>query len=389
MVNKMSVGVINKFELFEVPPRWLFLKLTSESGLSGWGEPVVEGRSHTVLAAVEELAELVVGRSPFDIEDIWQTLYRGGFYRGGPVLMSAISGIDQALWDLKGKALGVPVYELLGGAVRRTMKVYSWIGGDEPDNVAEAALERKNAGFEAVKMNGSGRMEWIAVPSAMDECVARVAAVREAVGPDFGIGVDFHGRIHKAVARVLVRELEVFKPLFIEEPVLPENSDALRQIRNHTTIPIATGERMFSRWDFKPLLEEGTVDILQPDLSHAGGISEVRRIAAMAECYDVALAPHCPLGPISFASALQVDFSSINAHIQESSLGIHYNEGADLLDYLVNPDVLTPRQGVIDLPTGPGLGIEVDENRVREMSRQGHRWRNPVWRNPDGSVAEW
>ena len=389
MVDKRSVGVIRNLELFEVPPRWLFLKATTDSGLTGWGEPVVEGRSHTVLAAVEDLSDLVTGRSPFDIEDIWQTLYRGGFYRGGPVLMSAISGIDQALWDLKGKALGVPVYELLGGAVRQTMKVYSWIGGDEPSNVADAALERKRAGFGAVKMNGSGRMEWIAVPKAVDECVARVAAVREAVGPDFGIGVDFHGRIHKAVARVLVRELEPFKPLFIEEPVLPENGDALQHIRAHTAIPIATGERLYSRWDFKPLLESGTVDIVQPDLSHAGGISEVRRIASMAECYDVALAPHCPLGPISFAAALQVDFCSINAHIQETSLGIHYNEGADLLDYVCRPAALTPVNGLIERPTGPGLGIEVDEDRVRKMSRLGHRWRNPIWRNADGSVAEW
>lgn len=382
-------GKIRSLELFLVPPRWLFLKATTDSGLSGWGEPVIEGRARTVKAAVEEMAEYVVGRSPFDIEDIWQTLYRGGFYRGGPILMSALAGIDQALWDLKGKALGVPVYELLGGAVRERMRVYPWVGGDEPSQVVEATLERKEAGYTAVKMNAVARLEWIDSPRVVEDCVRRLAAVREAVGPDFGIGVDLHGRAHKAMARVLAREMEPFSPLFVEEPVLPENNEALLDLRRHTTIPIATGERMFSRWDFKPLLAGGAVDIVQPDVSHAGGISEVRRIAAMAEAHDVALAPHCPLGPIALAAALQVDFCSINALIQESSLGIHYNEGADLLDYLRDPSVLTPVNGSIERPAGSGLGIELDEDRVREAAETGHDWKSPVWRNPDGSMAEW
>jgi galactonate dehydratase len=380
---------IREIELFKVAPRWLFLKITTESGLVGWGEPVVEGKADTVKAAVEEMSEYIIGKDARHIEDIWQVLYRGGFYRGGPVLMSAISGIDQALWDIKGKALGVPVYELLGGAVRDKMKIYGWIGGDKPSDAAEQALQKIEQGFAAVKMNACAEMEWIDTPNKIRDAVACIAAVREAIGFDIGLGIDFHGRVHKGMAKDLMKELDSLKPMFIEEPVLSENKEAFIQLAQYTTAPIATGERLFSRWDFKPLLEGGAIDIVQPDLSHAGGISEVKRIAAMAEAYDVALAPHCPLGPISFAAALQIDFNCINAFIQETSLGIHYNQGADLLDYIENPEVFALKDGYIKRPTLPGLGIVVNEKKVREMAKAGHNWRNPVWRNTDGSVTEW
>jgi galactonate dehydratase len=380
---------IKEIELFKVAPRWLFLKMTTESGLVGWGEPVVEGKADTVKAAVLEMSEYIIGKDARHIEDIWQVLYRGGFYRGGPVLMSAISGIDQALWDIKGKALGVPVYELLGGAVRDKMKIYGWIGGDKPADAAEQALQKIEQGFAAVKMNACAEMEWIDTPNKIRNAVATIAAVREAIGFEVGLGIDFHGRVHKGMAKDLMKELDPLKPMFIEEPVLSENKEALIQLAQYTTAPIATGERMFSRWDFKPLFESGAIDIVQPDLSHAGGISEVKRIAAMAEAYDVALAPHCPLGPISFAAALQIDFNCINAFIQETSLGIHYNQGADLLDYIENPEVFALKDGYINRPSLPGLGIIVNEKKVREMSKAGHNWRNPVWRNTDGSVTEW
>ncbi|WP_419670123.1 galactonate dehydratase [Alicyclobacillus macrosporangiidus] len=379
---------VARMELFLVPPRWLFLKLTTDDGLVGWGEPVVEGRAATVAAAVRELEEYVIGRDPNDIEDIWQVLYRGGFYRGGPVLMSAIAGIDQALWDIKGKRYGLPVYEFLGGRVRQRVRVYAWIGGDRPQDVGQAALEKKQAGFTAIKMNASEEMHYIDSHAKVEAIVARVAAVREACGKDFGIAVDFHGRLHKAMAKVVAKELEPFHLMFIEEPVLPENHEALREIARHTTVPIATGERMFSRWDFKRVFEQGGVDIIQPDLSHAGGISEVRKIGAMAEAYDVAVAPHCPLGPIALAASLQVDASLPNVFIQEQSLGIHYNETSDLLDYLVDRAVFAYRDGYADIPTGPGLGIAIDEEKVRAVAGD-HRWRNPVWRNEDGTVAEW
>lgn len=380
---------IKKIELFKVPPRWLFLKITTDNGTTGWGEPVVEGRADTVKAAVEEMASYLIGKDARHIEDIWQTLYRGGFYRGGPVLMSAIAGIDQALWDIKGKALGVPVFELLGGAVRNKMKIYGWIGGDKPSQVVEEARKRMDDGFLAVKMNACSEMEWIDTPKKIEEAVAVIASVREAIGYDKGLGIDFHGRVHKGMAKIFMRELDFLKPMFIEEPVLSENLEAFSNLAQYTSAPIATGERLFSRWDFKRLFEQGAVDIIQPDVSHAGGITEVKKIAAMAEAYDVALAPHCPLGPVSFAAALHVDFSCINAFIQESSIGIHYNEGTDLLDYLSNPEIFTIKDGSIVRPVLPGLGVEINEEKVRAMSETGHDWKNPIWRNPDGSITEW
>lgn len=380
---------IQRIETFKVEPRWLFLRMETDNGLVGWGEPIVEGRANTVQAAVKEMSEYLMGKDPLRIEDHWQVLYRGGFYRGGPVLTSALSGIEQALWDIKGRFYNAPVYELLGGRARDRMQVYNWIGGDRPHDVARAAEQQIEAGFRAVKMNATEETHYIDSFEKVQEVVDRVAAVREVGGPGLAIGIDFHGRVTKTMAKILARELEPLHPMFIEEPVLPQNNEALRDIANLTSIPIATGERMYTRWDFKHLLSEGYVDIIQPDVSHAGGILEVRKIAAMAEAYDVALAPHCPLGPIALAACLQVDACSPNAVIQEQSLGIHYNEGSDLLDYLKDPRVFRYSDGYLELPEGPGLGIEVDEEKVRAAAREGHSWRNPVWRRHDGTVAEW
>ncbi|WP_452094286.1 galactonate dehydratase [Deinococcus metalli] len=345
---------ITRLETFVVPPRWLFLKIETDEGVSGWGEPVVEGRAHTVQAAVQELSDLLIGQDPARIEDLWQVMHRGGFYRGGAVFMSAIAGIDQALWDIKGQVYGAPAYQLLGGPVRDRMRVYSWIGGDRPDDVARAARAALAAGFTAVKMNATEELSYLDVPSKIDAVLARVQAVRDATTPDFGVAVDFHGRVHLPMARVLARELDAMRLLFIEEPVLSENVEALREVRRVTTTPIALGERLYSRWEFKTVLQEGLADILQPDLSHAGGLTECRKIAAMAEAYDVAIAPHCPLGPIALAACLQLDAVAHNAAIQEQSLGIHYNEGSDLLDYLSDPAVFAYSGGFVPIPQGRG-----------------------------------
>ncbi|UJF32920.1 galactonate dehydratase [Paenibacillus hexagrammi] len=380
---------ITKLELFKVPPRWLFLKVETDEGISGWGEPVVEGKADTVAAAVREMSEHIIGTDPMRIEDLFQVLYRGGFYRGGPILSSAISGIEQALWDIKGKFYGAPVYDLLGGACRDRTRVYSWIGGDRPSDVGQAAKQQVAAGFTAVKMNATEEMHYIDSIGKVEAAIERIAAVREAVGKEVGIGIDFHGRVHKSMAKILAKELEPYRPMFIEEPVLPENNEALKEIARYTSCPIATGERMYTRWGFKELLAEGIVDIIQPDLSHAGGILETRKIAAMAEAYDIAVAPHCPLGPIALASCLQLDTCSPNAFIQEQSLGIHYNQGSDLLDYLVDPSVFQYEDGFVRNLTAPGLGIEVNEAKVREMAAIGHNWKNPIWRQADGTVAEW
>ena len=379
---------ITRLTTFAVPPRWLFLKMETDEGITGWGEPVVEGRAATVATCVEELSDYLLGRDPSNIEDLWQVMYRGGFYRGGPILMSAIAGIDQALWDIKGKSCGMSVAQLMGGLVRDRIQVYSWIGGDRPADTAAAALAAAERGFTAIKMNGTEELQmvdtWARVQAALD----RVAAVRDAV-PDLGIAVDFHGRVHKPMAKVLLKELEPYRLMFIEEPVLSENADTLLGPMIKTSTPIALGERLFSRWDFKSLLASGAVDIIQPDPSHSGGISETRKITTMAEAYDVAVALHCPLGPIALATCLQIDACTYNAFIQEQSLGIHYNVDNDLLDYLTDPSVFTYADGFVTIPSSPGLGIEVNEDYVKDRARQSHRWRNPIWRHQDGSLAEW
>lgn len=379
---------IKEMELFKVQPRWLFLKITTDEGISGWGEPVVEGRAETVKVAIEELSVYLLGKDPLNIEDLWQLMYRGGFYRNGPILMSAIAGIDQALWDIKGKYYNAPIYELLGGKARDRIQVYSWIGGDRPQNVGEEAKDRYNKGFKAIKMNASEEMHYIDNNKKVEEVIERVSAIRDIAGKDIGIAVDFHGRIHKAMTKVLFKELEPFNLMFIEEPVLSENMEALKYI-DTWGIPVSLGERLYTRWDFKHVFMNGFVDIIQPDLSHAGGISEVKKIAVMAEAFDVAVAPHCPLGPISLASAIQVDACTPNVFIQEQSLGIHYNQGSDLLDYLLDKEVFVYNDGFVVIPEGPGLGIKVDEEKVRAMAKQGHNWKNPIWRNEDGTIAEW
>ncbi len=380
---------ITNLTLYTVQPRWLFLKIDTDEGITGWGEPVIEGHAHTVKAAVEDLKDYLIGSDPMNIEDLWQVMYRAAFYRGGPIMMSAIAGVDQALWDIKGKYFNTPVYNLLGGKCRDKLKVYSWIGGDRPNDIASAAKEKYDQGYRAVKMNGTEEMHYIDSFDKIEAVCNRVAAIRDALGMKMDIAVDFHGRVHKSMAKVLAKELDQYKLMFIEEPVLPQNNEALREISKYTATPIAIGERMFSRWDFKTAFEQGYIDIIQPDLSHAGGISECKKISAMAEAYDIAVAPHCPLGPIALASCVQLDSCTPNVFIQEQSLGIHYNQGSDLLDYLVNKDIYDYKDGFIDIPTKPGLGVVINEEFVIEMDKKSHNWKNPVWRNYDGTVAEW
>ena len=376
---------IRQIETFYVPPRWLFVRVEADDGAVGWGEASLEGYAEAVDGVFATLRDRLIGTDPRRIEDIWQVGYRGGFYRGGPVLMSALAGLDQALWDLKGKHYNLPVWEMMGGQVRDKVRAYAWIGGDRPGDIAAAAKTRREQGFTAVKMNATTELDYLAAPH-FDEVIDRV---RAAQGEGLDVAVDFHGRVHRPMAKQLAKALEPLGLLFIEEPLLSENPEALAQIGELVSTPIAVGERLYSRWDFKPFLQSGVVDIIQPDLSHAGGLSECRKIAAMAECYDIAVAPHCPLGPLALAACLQLAGCTPNVILQEMSLGIHYNDTHDLLHFCSNPEVLTPADGHLAIPSGPGMGVHIDEEKVREADAQRHKWRNPLWRHADGSVAEW
>jgi galactonate dehydratase len=365
---------ITRLETFLVKPRWLFLKVHTNAGIVGLGEPITEGRAKTCAEAVKEIEPYLVGKDPRAVAHHWQAIYRHAFYRGGPILTSALSGIDMALWDIKGKALGVPVYELLGGPTRNRVRVYAHA------RTPEDMRAKKAQGFTAFKTGPAKRRpsRYVETPAEVRYAAEKFAELRQAMGEDIDIGIDFHGAISPATAKLLIRALEPYNPMFIEEPCQAQNHDVMADIARGTHLPIATGERVFTKWGFREVLEKRAATILQPDLCHAGGITEVRLIAGMAEAYYASIAPHNPLGPISLAAGVQLAASIPNFLCQEQvSLG----EG-----YLKKP--FTVREGYLELPTGPGLGIELDENAMAD--KIGHDWRNQEsYDADDGSVVDW
>lgn len=380
---------VTSYELFGLPPRWLFLKLDTDSGICGWGEPIVEGHLKTTRAAVEEILDnYLLGKDPMEIERHWQAMYRGRHFRGGPILMSAIAGIDQALWDIKGKTYQAPVYELLGGRSRDQISAYQWIGGETPDEVAASAAAAVDAGYQTLKLSVT-QFDRIDTPASINRASERVAAVRDQVGDGINIGIDFRGRVSKPMVGRLAEELETYDPMFYEEPVLPENTNNLAEIAAQTTVPLAIGQRLYSRWDFAPLIEDGAIDILQPSPSHAGGISEVKKIASNAETADIMISLNCPLGPISFAACLQLDMSIPNAIVQAQNLDIDTPNETDLLRYLDDPTIFNFDNGNVSVPDGPGLGVSMDEGEIRMQSQSEINWQNPIWHHDDGSIAEW
>jgi galactonate dehydratase len=381
---------ITRLELIHVKPRWLFLKLYTDEGLIGLGEPVVEGRARTVETAVRELESCLIGQNPLRIEHLWQMMYRGTFYRGGPVLVSAISGIEQALWDIKGQYYGLPVHEMIGGACRDKIRMYGHIkrvaiaGGNSVEDMVASALDRKSAGYTAIKYSIIPPIRPLDTQAKLEEAVARFAAVREAIGPEMDLAIDFHGRVSPAMAIRLARALEPYYPLFIEEPCLPENVDTMVRIAQSTSIPIAAGERLFTRWNYREFLEKQAIAVVQPDLCHTGGIFEARKIAAMAEVYYATVAPHNPLGPISLAACLQLDACIPNFLVQEHPA---MTEGEDLgVGYIKNPFVV--KNGYISVPRGPGLGITLDEDALQDKIFDGS-WDTHRLTHDDGSVADW
>jgi galactonate dehydratase len=365
---------ITRLETFLVKPRWLFLKVHTNAGIVGLGEPILEGRALTCAQAVKEIEPYLVGKDPRQVVHHWHAIYRHAFYRGGPILTSALSGIDIALWDIKGKALGVPIHELLGGPTRRRVRVYSH--ARSPAQL-KAGLAR---GFTAFKTNVAKRRpsRYLETPAEVHYAAERFAELRQAAGDGADIAIDFHGAISPALAKVLIKALEPHQPMFIEEPCQAQNHDVMAEIARGTHLPIATGERVFTKWGFREVLEKRAATILQPDLCHAGGITEVRLIAGMAEAYYAAVAPHNPLGPISLAAGVQLAASIPNFLCQEQ---VTLGEG-----YLSRPFVL--RDGYLDLPTGPGLGIELDEQAL--AGKIGHEWRNPEsYDADDGAALDW
>ncbi|MEZ5043607.1 MAG: galactonate dehydratase [Saprospiraceae bacterium] len=365
---------ITKLETFKVKPRFLFLKIHTDEGIIGLGEPITEGRADTCAAGVQEIAPYLVGKDPRHVMHHWQAIYRHTFYRGGPILTSVLSGIEQALWDIKGKALGVPIFELLGGPTRQRIRVYAHA------RTPEAIKDAKKAGYTAFKTGvlNSRESGIVASPAFIDQATQAFAELREAVGKDADIGIDFHGAISPQNAALLIKALEPYQPYFIEEPINCQNVDVMAQLARETHIPIATGERIFTKWGFREILEKGAASILQPDLCHAGGIFEGRLIAGMAEAYYAAIAPHNPLGPISLAAGLQLAASIPNFLCQEQ---VTLGEG-----YLKEP--FKVEDGHIPLPTKPGLGIELDEEALAD--KLGHEWRNPeTYLKSDGSVVDW
>ncbi|MGO2084031.1 galactonate dehydratase [Vagococcus sp.] len=380
---------ITGIKVYKVKPRWIFVKVSTDEGIDGWGEMISGTKTETVVAGAYEIGNrFLLGQNPFEIERLFQEMHRS-FFRGGPINGTIVSGLEMALWDIKGKALGVPIYELLGGAAREKIKVYSWIGGDRPNEVVEQAQDRFDRGFTAIKMNATEELHYIDSYEKVEEVVERVASIREKFGNKLDIAVDFHGRVHKPMAKVLAKALEPYHPMFLEEVVLPENEEYFKEIANSVAVPLATGERLYTRWQFKNIFKQGAIDVIQPDVALCGGILETRKIAAMAEAYDIAVAPHAPYGPIALAATLQVDACTPNVFIQEQSLGIHYNKGFDLLDFVKNKEIFQYKDGYVDLPSKPGLGLEMDEDRVKEISQEGLIWTNPSWKHYDGTIAEW
>jgi len=337
---------------------WILVKMLTDEGIHGWGEITLEGKEHAVIAAVGDLARYLVGKDPARIEQHWHEMYRGAFWVGGPVLNSAISGVDHAMWDIKGKALGVPVYELLGGKCRDRIRAYAngWFRrGMSAEATAARAVEVAAMGYTAIKWDPFEQAGLFIDAETADAAVANVRAVRNAVGPNVDLCIEVHGRLSPANAIRIGKRLEEFNPFFYEEPVPPENLDALALVARAVHIPIATGERLFTKWGFKDLFEKQAAAVIQPDICHAGGILELKKIAAMAETYYIGFAPHNPNGPICTAASIQVDACTPNFLIQEFVIS------DEPLRSQLQQEPIRVIDGYFEIPDRPGLGVEINE----------------------------
>jgi len=336
---------------------FVFIKVeTDQPGLVGWGEASLEGKPRAVVGCVQDMEPMILGEDPRQVERCWQILYRSGFWRQGVIGLTVISGIDQALWDIKGKELGRPVHELLGGPVRDRVRVYTHFGGETPDETVASAVAKVESGWTAIKTVPVPATKAVDSPKLVHEAANTLRLVREAVGDDIDILLDCHGRLSPQMAIRYGKAFEPYEPFCMEEPSQAENPAAMAQIAAALSIPIATGERLFTRWGFREILERNAASLLQPDTCHAGGISEVLKIGRMAETYYAGLAPHNPYGPVSTAACVQVDLVAQNFIIQEM---IDPAAAPEAMSFVKEPLVL--RDGYIERPIKPGLGVEVDE----------------------------
>lgn len=371
---------ITKFETIPVQGRSLILRMFTDQGIIGYGEPMNYEHWRVVAQAIDDMAEYLVGKDPLQIENHWQAMYRSSYSRSMPVLVGALSGIEMAMWDVFGKVTDMPVWKLLGGSVRQRVRVYTGIGGNTPEQCVESAEKAVEAGFSAVKMGISTQpVRFVDTPKSIDMMVARVVAVREAIGNQVDIAVDFHRRLSPTMAAILIKELEPLRLLFVEEPCHPENNQPLLKLSESTTIPIATGERHLTRWGFRKLVEKEMCAVLQPDIRHCGGLLELKKIAAMAEIHNIAIAPHNAAGPIGVSASIHVMATVPNLLICEG--GHQLGEGL-----FKTPMVF--KDGFIELPTAPGLGVDMIDEAVEAIRDETFRLRGMFWHQDDGSFAD-
>ena len=391
---------IDRIETVQVPPRWGLLRVIADGGLEGYGDYSVEGQLSSTEALVHELSEHFIGHDARDLKRLVRGCYDQNFYHGGPHYMSALGGVEMALWDILGKSLNQPVHRMLGGKVRDRVKVYRWAGGNNnaPGAAAEEAAKVVSEGARALKMNASPPLAAVDTYGGIRIAVERARAVRDAVGPDIDIAFDFHGRCNVPMARRLAKELEFANPLFYEEPVRPEYNRWLPEIAGMTHVPIATGERMHTVAEFAALVAAKGVHILQPDVVHIGGIMNTAEVASLAEANGIAFAPHCPLSPVMFMASMQVVAQSRAGWILEWSKGIHYNSfGArgsvdPWMRYIAETDwplFDTDDTGHLAVTERPGLGVLIDWREVQKGAEEGTKWRDQLMELPDGTKANW
>lgn len=369
----MKVTDIKAFTVDCFRTNWVFVKVYTDEGITGVGEGTLEYKEKAFLGALEHIKEYLTGQNPLDIERHWHCIYRDAYWRGGPVLMSALSAVEMALWDILGKHLNVPVWQLLGGKVNDKVRIYvnGWFAGaKKPEEFAEKARIAVKRGVTAMKWDPFGK-SYLQISNAdLDQALRCVAAVREAVGNQVDLLIEGHGRFDVPTGIKIAKELEPFKPMFFEEPVPPDNLEALQAVREKSPVAISAGERLYSRWDYRKLFDLRAADYIQPDISHAGGIMELKKIAAEAESRYIPFAPHNPSGPVANAATLQLAATCPNFCILE----IMYSDVEWRKD-IVN-EALEYENGFIRIPDKPGLGIEIDEDACLKHPYQPHTLRH-------------